>query len=93
MELKNVKPFDNYNDLKAQFNVLKRIVISKSAEIEVYIKKIEEFSVENKTKQMYTEEDLKEMLHHALYTPKRDGYLININDSIVRETIAKFKKK
>lgn len=45
MELKNVKPSDNYNDLITQFNALKTIAISKSAEIEVYKRKIEEFSV------------------------------------------------
>ena len=41
---------------------------------------------------MFSEEDLKEMLHHALCTPKRDGYRINMNDSIIEKTIEKFKK-
>jgi hypothetical protein len=42
---------------------------------------------------MFSEEDLKEMLHYVLCTPKRDGYRINMNDSLIEKTIEKFKKE
>jgi predicted RNase H-like nuclease (RuvC/YqgF family) len=116
MKLKNVKTSDNYNDLKAQFNALKTIVISKSAEIEVYKRKIEEFSVEriikleaqlesekqmnsilteeleNKFKQMYSEEDL-----HKAYCAG-SGYNIeclelNQQYYMFKEWLKEFKNK
>ena len=42
---------------------------------------------------MYSEEDMREALFHSLYAPKKDGYIEKTIDEIVRETIAKFKKK
>lgn len=46
MNLDNMKASDNYDDLKIQFNALKRIVASKQAQIQVYEKRIKEFSVD-----------------------------------------------
>jgi hypothetical protein len=42
---------------------------------------------------MYSEEDMREVLFHALYTPKTDGYIEKTIDEIVRETMSTFKKK
>jgi len=44
MNVENIKPSDNYDKLKIQFNALKQIVASKQARIEVYQKRIKEFS-------------------------------------------------
>ena len=46
MNLDNIKASDNYDELKIQFNALKRIVASKQAQIQVYEKRIKEFSVD-----------------------------------------------
>ena len=46
MNVENIKPSDNYDELKIQFNALKRIVASKQAQIQVYEKRIKEFSVD-----------------------------------------------
>jgi hypothetical protein len=46
MNLDNMKASDNYDELKIQFNALKRIVASKQAQIQVYEKRIKEFSVD-----------------------------------------------
>jgi len=46
MNVENIKPSDNYDELKIQFNALKQIVASKQARIEVYQKRIKEFSVD-----------------------------------------------
>jgi len=46
MNVENIKPSDNYDKLKIQFNALKQIVASKQARIEVYQKRIKEFSVD-----------------------------------------------
>ncbi len=46
MNVENIKPSDNYDELKIQFNALKRIVASKQAQIQVYEKRIQEFSVD-----------------------------------------------
>lgn len=45
------------------------------------------------TEQMYTEEDMREALFNALYSPKTDGYIEKTIDEIVRETMSIFKKK
>lgn len=44
MNLDNIKASDNYDELKIQFNALKRIIASKQAQIQVYEKRIKEFS-------------------------------------------------
>ena len=46
MNLDNIKASDNYDELKIQFNALKRIIASKQAQIQVYEKRIKEFSVD-----------------------------------------------
>jgi hypothetical protein len=46
MNLKNTKPSDDYEGLKIQFNSLKSILSCKEVELEVYRKRIKEFSIE-----------------------------------------------
>jgi hypothetical protein len=46
MNVENIKPSENYAELKIQFNALKRIVASKQAQIQVYEKRIKEFSAD-----------------------------------------------
>lgn len=46
MNVDNMKASDNYDDLKIQFNALKQIVASKQAQIQLYEKRIKEFSVD-----------------------------------------------
>jgi hypothetical protein len=46
MNLKNTKPSDDYEVLKIQFNSLKSILSCKEVELEVYRKRIKEFSIE-----------------------------------------------
>lgn len=41
-----MKPAENYEDLKFQFNALVRLLKSKEAQIDYYQKRISEFSVE-----------------------------------------------
>jgi len=49
--------------------------------------------VEKQQEQMYSEEDMREGLFHALYSPKKDGYIEKTIDEIVRETMSIFKNK
>lgn len=44
MRIEKIKASEDYEGLKIQFNALKRIVESKQAQIEVYEKRIKEFS-------------------------------------------------
>lgn len=44
MRIEKIKVSEDYEGLKIQFNALKRIVESKQAQIEVYEKRIKEFS-------------------------------------------------
>ncbi len=46
MELENAKPHATYEGLKIQFFALKRIIVSKQAQIQVYEKRIKEFNVD-----------------------------------------------
>ena len=46
MDIDKIIAADNYDDLKRQFNALKRILASKQAQIQVYEKRIKEFSPE-----------------------------------------------
>ena len=46
MNVDNMKASDNYDELKIQFNALKRILVSKQAQIQVYEKRIKEFNVD-----------------------------------------------
>jgi len=46
MNIEKIIAADNYDDLKRQFNALKRILASKQAQIQVYEKRIKEFSPE-----------------------------------------------
>ena len=46
MNLEKVKPSDDYEGLKIQFNALKRILSCKEVELAVYRKRIKEFSIE-----------------------------------------------
>lgn len=46
MNIEKIIPANNYDGLKIQFNALKRILVSKEAEISVYKKRIKEFNVE-----------------------------------------------
>ena len=46
MNIDKIIAADNYDDLKRQFNALKRILASKQAQIQVYEKRIKEFSPE-----------------------------------------------
>jgi len=46
MSIKNAKPSDTYEGLKAQFFALKRLLQCKEAEVDVYRKRISEFKVE-----------------------------------------------
>jgi len=46
MNIENIKPSDNYDELKIQFNALKRIAISQQAKLEHYQKTIHKFSIE-----------------------------------------------
>jgi hypothetical protein len=55
-----------------------------------YENKISE--LENKIKQMYSEEDLKEALYYALSVNKSDGIIITTDSQIVRDAI-KFIKQ
>lgn len=61
MNLDNIKASDNYDELKIQFNSLKRIVASKQAQIQVYEKRIKEFSVDRIIKLEAELESEKEM--------------------------------
>jgi hypothetical protein len=44
MDLENVKPSESYEGLKTQFFALKRMLQCKQAEVDVYYKRIREFS-------------------------------------------------
>jgi hypothetical protein len=46
MELENAKPHATYEGLKIQFFALKRIIVSKQAQIQVYEKRIKEFNID-----------------------------------------------
>jgi len=46
MNVENIKPSDNYDELKIQFNALKSIAISQQAQLEHYQKRIHKFSFE-----------------------------------------------
>ena len=46
MDIDSMKPSENYNELKIQFNALKRILSAKQAQINVYERRIKEFSVD-----------------------------------------------
>jgi len=46
MNLENAKPHATYEGLKIQFFALKRIIVSKQAQIQVYEKRIKEFNVD-----------------------------------------------
>ena len=46
MSIKNAKPEESYEGLKTQFFALKSLLRSKEAEVEVYRKRIKEFSIE-----------------------------------------------
>lgn len=46
MKFDNIKASDNYNELKIQFNALKRWAESQQAQIQVYQKRMKELSVE-----------------------------------------------
>ena len=61
MNLDNIKASDNYDELKIQFNALKRIIASKQAQIQVYEKRIKEFSVDRIIKLEAELESEKEM--------------------------------
>ena len=50
MKVDNMKASDNYDDLKIQFNALKRIVVAKQAQIQVYEKRIKENKMEKELK-------------------------------------------
>ena len=41
-----MKASDNYDELKIQFNALKRIISAKQSQINVYERRIKEFSVD-----------------------------------------------
>jgi hypothetical protein len=44
MDIEKIIPADNYDDLKIQFNALRRLLGSKIAQIKVYEKRIKEFN-------------------------------------------------
>ena len=46
MKADNMKASDNYDELKIQFNALKRIISAKQSQINVYERRIKEFSVD-----------------------------------------------
>jgi hypothetical protein len=46
MNLENAKPHATYEGLKIQFFALKRIIVSKQAQIQVYEKRIKEFNID-----------------------------------------------
>jgi hypothetical protein len=46
MNLENAKPHATYKGLKIQFFALKRIIVSKQAQIQVYEKRIKEFNID-----------------------------------------------
>jgi hypothetical protein len=46
MDIDKIIAADNYDDLKIQFNALRRLLGSKIAQIQVYEKRIKEFSPE-----------------------------------------------
>jgi len=75
---KNIK--DEGEKMSAKFNFYKGF--NKALEL-----------VEKQQEQMYSEEDMREGLFHALYAPKIDGYIEKTIDEIVRETMSMFKKK
>lgn len=61
ISIEKIIPSDNYEDLKRQFNALKVLLASKEAQIQVYQKRIKEFSIE-RTVQLEAElESEKEM--------------------------------
>lgn len=46
MSTKNIKPSDTYEGLKIQFNALKRLLICKEIEVDLYKKRIEQFKID-----------------------------------------------
>jgi hypothetical protein len=46
MDIEKIIAADNYDDLKIQFNALRRLLGSKIAQIQVYEKRIKEFNPE-----------------------------------------------
>jgi hypothetical protein len=83
-KLEEREPYWDLVDKKAEEN--------NSIDLDVYAKGVQD-GVKYMQKQMYRDEDLREALFYALYLPRTDGVIVNTNESIVRETIAKFKKK
>ncbi len=72
MKFEKIELAKNYNGLKIQFNALKRIAISQQATIQVYQKRIQEFSVE-RTIQLEAElESQKEM--NAILTQELETF-------------------
>ena len=75
MNVENIKPSDNYDELKIQFNALKRIVASKQARIEVYQKRIKEFSVDRIIQleaELESEKEMNSILTKELLTFKSE---------------------
>ena len=61
MDFKNLKPHESYEGLKTQFFCLKRLLQSKESEVEIYRKRISEFSTERIIKLEAELESQKEM--------------------------------
>jgi hypothetical protein len=52
------------------------------------------YAIDDKQQEkLFSEEDMREALFHALYLPKKDGYIEKTIDEIVRETMSIFKNK